>query len=141
MPDTHEGVPQKLFCLKIAVEPENAVDKDNPTKLWVVRGLALTPTDDASTAFRRVGYLELDHRGLGLYWDTIRTIHGGDVSKPLWPNVDSFGFFNSECLVREAVEVMTRTYVPFQSGVFRNGAPAVAILGSLEWGGWVNIPS
>jgi len=41
-PDTHEGVPQKLFCLKIAVEPENAVDKDNPTNLWVVRSLAFT---------------------------------------------------------------------------------------------------
>ena len=56
LPDTHEGVPQKLFCLKIAVEPENAVDKDNPTNPWVVRLLTLTPTDDASTAFRRVGY-------------------------------------------------------------------------------------
>ena len=82
------------------MEPENAVDKDNPTNLWVVRGLALTPTDDASTAFPRVGYFELNHRELGLYWDTIRTIHCGDVSKPLWPNVDSFGFFNSECPVR-----------------------------------------
>lgn len=100
-PDTHEGVPQKLFCLKVAVEPENAVDKDNPTNLWVVRSLALTPTDDASTAFRRVGYFELDHRELRLYWDTIRTTHGGDASKPLWPNLDPFGFFNSECLVRE----------------------------------------
>ena len=78
MPDTHEGVPQKLFYLKIAVEPEYAVDKDNPTKLWVVRGLALTPTDDTSTAFRRVGYFELDHRELGLYWDKIRE-NGGDV--------------------------------------------------------------
>lgn len=66
-PDTHEGVPQKLFCLKTAVELENAVDKDNPTNLWVVRGLTLIPTDDASTAFLRVGYFELDHRELGLY--------------------------------------------------------------------------
>ena len=100
MPDTHEGVPQKLFCLKIAVEPENAVDKDNSTMLWVVRGLAPTPTDDTSTAFRRVGYFELDHRELGLCWDTIREIHGGDVSKRLWPNINLFGFFHSECPVR-----------------------------------------
>jgi len=101
LPDTHEEVPQKLFCLKVAVEPGNAVDKDNPTKLWVVRGLALTPTDDTSTAFRRVGYFELDHRELGLYWDTIRETHGGDVSKRLWPNVDPFGFSNFEYPVRE----------------------------------------
>ena len=57
--------------------------------------------DDASTTFRGVGYFEQDHRELGLYWDTIRTVHGGDVSKPLWPNVDPFGFINFECPVRE----------------------------------------
>ena len=101
LPDTHEGVPQKLFCLKIAVEPENAVDKDNSTMLWVVRGLAFTPTDDTSTVLRKVGYFELNHRELGLYWDTISEIHGGDVSKRLWPNIDPFGFFHSECPVRE----------------------------------------
>lgn len=100
-PTRSKGCPRSSLSKKIAVELENAVDKGNPTKLWVVRGLALTPTDDTSTAFRRVGYFELDHRELGLYWDTIREVHGVDVSKRLWPNVDPFGFFNSECPVRE----------------------------------------
>ena len=77
------------------------VDKDNSTMLWVVRSLAFTPTDDTSTALRKVGYFELNHRELGLYWDTIREIHGGDVSKRLWPNIDLFGFFHSKRPVRE----------------------------------------
>ena len=70
-----------------------------------MRGLALTPTDDTSTAFRRVGYSELDQRELGLYWDTIREIYG-NVSKRLWLNVDPFSFFNSEYPVREVFLIL-----------------------------------
>jgi hypothetical protein len=44
------------------------------------------------------------------------------------------GLFGND--VHHAVEVMTRTYLPFRSGVFRNDAPAVAILG---WEGWARI--
>jgi hypothetical protein len=34
---------------------------------------------------------------------------------------------------------MARTYLPFRLGVFRNDAPAVAILRPLEWEGWARI--
>ena len=109
LPDTLDDIPEQLHCLQIRVEPTTQVFKNDPLRLWVVRGLALTPTGRSPNEFRRVGYIELERTDKGLTYPDILTgaLSHRNAYEPIrkWPNVDPHGFFGDGCEERELVVV------------------------------------
>ena len=109
LPDTIDEIPEQIHCLQIRVEPTTQVFKNDPLRLWVVRGLALTPTGRSSNKYRRVGYIELERTDEGLTYPDIWTgaLSYRNAYEPIrqWPNVDPHGFFRDGCEERELVIV------------------------------------
>lgn len=81
LPDYTENLPSEIYCLQIKIQPYTLSFKRDPTKLWVTRGLALTPTNMGPGHFIRVGYFEIDRiEDKDLRWPTV-------FSGPLSPRV------------------------------------------------------
>lgn len=101
VPDTSDGIPTELYCLQLKVEPAKDVDKADPLALWVVRGLALTPTYRAADEYQRVGYFELNFQSNGLIWPDV--LSGPLSERAPWlpirkpPTIDPHGFFGPDC--------------------------------------------
>jgi hypothetical protein len=68
VPDAEEDIPEELYCLKIVVQPETRVDKEDFNIPWATRGLALARENDVSNRYRRVGYIEINrtHGGVSI---------------------------------------------------------------------------
>lgn len=97
IPDVSEGVPDKIYCLQIKVEPETDEGRMNPFSLWLNRGIAVVPADesDNSLEYRRVGYIELFCEAPRLRYPTIVGFGRRGIEPSREPlNIDPHNFFS-----------------------------------------------
>jgi len=103
VPDAKEDIPEELYCLKIVVQPETKVGKEDFDIPWATRGLALAREDDVSNRYRRVGYIEMNrtHGGVSIPgtfsqpWKTSFTSHDSRAIRSPPPDLDVNGFFKN----------------------------------------------
>lgn len=101
VPDAEEEIPEEIYCLKIVVQPETRVDKEDFDIPWATRGLALARENDASDRYRRVGYIEMNrtHGGVSIPgtfsqpWKTSLKSHDARAIRSPPPDLDVNGFF------------------------------------------------